>query len=74
MKRQNTQRRMIIRHLWDKGSITHRESENLCGCTRIAAVVESLKRKDAYKIKTIIETIGDVRFARYHLREGDNGN
>jgi len=62
---------MIIRHLWDKGSITHREAENLCGCTRIAAVVERFKIKDLYDIETIMETIGDVRFARYHLREGE---
>lgn len=67
----DSQCKMILVYMKEKGSITAKEAMKLCGCMRLAARIHDLKRK-GISIKTDIHeyknTAGNnVRYAIYSL-------
>lgn len=73
-----TQREMVLNHLIAYGSITAREADSKYGIMRLGARIYDLK-KAGYAIHTKME-IGKNRFggavcyARYSLKEANNGS
>lgn len=69
----DSQCKMILFYLKDKGSITAKEARNLCQCERLAARINDL-RKLGIPIKTETKTYINkhgypVRYAVYRLEE-----
>lgn len=61
-----TQRKQVLEHLQNKGSITSWDAIVLYHATRLSGIIYDLK-KAGYKIISTMETNGDTHYARYSL-------
>lgn len=61
-----TQAEAILAHLQSGDSITTKDARRICGCERLAARINDLRKK-GYPIVTHAETDGHATWARYSL-------
>ena len=68
-----SQCKMILAHLKEKGTITTKEARQVCQCERLAARINDLRRKGVpikTETKTYLNKHGyPVRYAVYRLEE-----
>jgi len=63
-----SQKRKVLEHLQEKGSITPLEALNSYGCFRLGAIIHTLRHKDGYEIKTKLAE-GKSNYAIYTLKD-----
>ena len=71
MKRAESQRKRILKHLLSGKALTPIQALNLFGCLRLSARIKDL-RDDGHNIQTEIINSGNKQFANYKLI--NNGN